>query len=126
MSPEQRLKTVLESIASCEKDAGRPRGSAILIAVSKTMPAEAITPVLYAGQRRFGENRVQEAAGKWPLLRQSTAGIELHLIGPLQTNKVRQALDLFDVIHTLDRPKLARALADEIQRIEKVRRFWCR
>ena len=84
-----------------------------LIAVSKTFAAEDIRPVLRAGQRVFGENRVQEARAKWPELKAEFAGVELHLIGPLQTNKVRDALKLFDVIQTLDRPRLAQALAAE-------------
>jgi pyridoxal phosphate enzyme (YggS family) len=88
----------------------------MLVAVSKTHPAEAIEPLLLAGQRMFGENRVQEAQAKWPALRARYSGTQLHLIGPLQTNKVRDAVALFDAIHTLDRPKLARALADEMAR----------
>ena len=87
----------------------------ILIAVSKTFFAEDIVPLIEAGQRIFGENRVQEAEQKWPALKGVTDDIELHLIGPLQTNKLRQALDLFDVFHTLDREKLARALAKECE-----------
>lgn len=94
------LEAVRQKIAGAE-----------LIAVSKTHNADAITPVLEAGQRIFGENRVQEAADKWPLLREKYDDITLHLIGPLQSNKVRQAVKLFDVIQTLDRPKLARALS---------------
>lgn len=86
---------------------------ATLIAVSKTQPAEYITPLLEAGQRHFGENRVQEAESKWPALRARFAGITLHLIGPLQTNKVKQAVALFDAIHSLDRESLAQALRKE-------------
>jgi pyridoxal phosphate enzyme (YggS family) len=82
----------------------------VLVAVSKTFDADAIAPLIAAGQRVFGENRVQEAAAKWPALKARTPDIELHLIGPLQTNKLKQALALFDVIHTLDRPRLAAAL----------------
>ncbi len=89
----------------------RPAGSVQLVAVSKTFGAEDIAPVLEAGQRVFGENRVQEAMGKWPGLRERFPGVELHLIGPLQTNKVREAVALFDVIETLDRESLAVALA---------------
>ncbi len=85
-----------------------------LVAVSKTFPGEDISPLLEAGQRVFGENRVQEAVGKWPQLKARYDGVELHLIGPLQTNKVREAVGLFDVIETLDREKLARALAKEL------------
>jgi hypothetical protein len=87
-----------------------------LVAVSKTHPAERIRLVLEAGHRIFGENRVQEAKAKWPQLRAEFSGIELHLIGPLQSNKAREALELFDVIHSLDRPRLAEALRAEIDR----------
>ncbi len=86
-----------------------------LVAVSKTFAAAQISPVIAAGQRVFGENRVQEALAKWPALKADTPDIKLHLIGPLQSNKTRDAVGLFDAIHTLDRPKLARILADEIQ-----------
>lgn len=87
-----------------------------LVAVSKTYPTEAIREALAAGQKVFGENRVQEAKAKFPDLRRDHPGLELHLIGPLQTNKVRDAVALFDVIETIDRPKLARAVADEMER----------
>ncbi|MEM9196579.1 MAG: YggS family pyridoxal phosphate-dependent enzyme [Pseudomonadota bacterium] len=90
-------------------------GPVELIAVSKVQPLERVEAVLAAGHRIFGENRVQEAAGKWPAFRDRFPGVTLHLIGPLQTNKVKQALDLFDVIQTLDRDKLARKLADAAQ-----------
>ncbi len=103
-------------ITRAERDAGRPVGAAQLVAVSKTFAAEDIRPVLMAGQRVFGENRVQEAASKWPGLRGEFTQIELHLIGPLQSNKVAEAVALFDCIHTVDRPKIAAALALEIQR----------
>lgn len=105
------LETVQKNIASAARDAGRSPADISLIAVSKTKPPEAIRPLLDAGQRVFGENKVQEAATKWPELRQKYDGVDLHLIGPLQSNKVRQAVQLFDVIETLDRPKLARAIA---------------
>ena len=95
--------------------AGAGAGPVELIAVSKVQPLDRVRAVLDAGHRVFGENRVQEAAGKWPELRAAYPGITLHLIGPLQTNKLRQALDLFDVIQTLDRDRLARKLADEAQ-----------
>jgi pyridoxal phosphate enzyme (YggS family) len=108
------LKDVRARIATAERDAGRPAGSVTLVTVSKTFGAEAIRPVLASGQRVFGENRVQEAQAKWPTLREEYADIELHLIGPLQSNKVRDAVALFDCIQTLDRPKLARALAAEM------------
>lgn len=91
-----------------------------LIVVSKTHPAEKIRPLLETGHRLFGENRVQEAAEKWPALRADFSDIELHLIGPLQTNKVKQAVALFDVIETLDREKLAKALKKEMQKQERV------
>ena len=87
----------------------------VLVAVSKTQPNEAVEEVLKQGHRIFGENRVQEAAGKWPDFRAQYGAVELHLLGPLQTNKVKQALDLFDVLHSLDRIKLARKIADEAQ-----------
>lgn len=111
-----RLAAVRSRIAEAAKAAGRPEHAASLVAVSKTHPAEIIHEALAAGQRVFGENRVQEAKGKWPALKDEFPGVELHLIGPLQTNKVREAVALFDVIETLDRPKLARALADEMER----------
>ena len=92
-------------------DAGRPQGTATLIAVSKLQPPERVEAVLQQGHRVFGENRVQEAAGKWPAWMAQFDGVELHLLGPLQTNKARQAMELFSTIHSLDRPKLARTLA---------------
>lgn len=110
------LERVRTDMARSEADQGRKPGSVTLVAVSKTMPAERIRPALAAGQRVFGENRVQEAQQKWPGLREAFSGIELHLIGPLQTNKVREAVALFDVIETLDREKLAVELAKEIAR----------
>ena len=105
------LDEVRRRVAAAEQAAGRMPGAARLIAVSKTQPPERLAAVLDAGHRVFGENRVQEAQGKWPGLRERFEGVELHLIGPLQSNKARAAFDLFDVIHTLDRPKLATALA---------------
>jgi len=105
------LQEITTRIASAEESAGRRPGSTCLIAVSKMQPPERITAVLDQGHRVFGENRVQEAAGRWPALRDLHEGIQLHLIGPLQTNKARQAVELFDAIHSLDRPKLARTLA---------------
>lgn len=112
-SVSDNLKTVQNDIAKACKQAGRAEGAVTLVAVSKTFDAEEIRPALEAGQRVFGENRVQEAHKKWPKLREDYSGIELHLIGPLQTNKVGEALALFDVIETLDREKLARAFAKE-------------
>ncbi|WP_114286382.1 YggS family pyridoxal phosphate-dependent enzyme [Candidatus Halocynthiibacter alkanivorans] len=105
------LSDIKTRIESEENRAGRSVGGVQLIAVSKMQPDENVVFVLEQGHRVFGENRVQEAAGKWPGFREQYEGIELHLIGPLQSNKVRQALELFDVIHTLDRPKLAQAIA---------------
>ncbi len=89
----------------------RPPGSTHLIAVSKVQPLERVVAVLDEGHRVFGENKVQEASGKWPDLKEKYDGVELHLIGPLQTNKTRQAMQLFDVIHSVDRPKLAKTIA---------------
>lgn len=96
--------------------AGRPAGSAFLTAVSKTQPWEVIAPVLKAGHRRFGENRVEEARDRWSPVRGDWPGLELRLIGPLQSNKAAEAVAFFDVIETVDRSKIARALADEIQK----------
>jgi len=96
--------------------AARNPAAVTLVAVSKTQSAERVTAALAAGQRVFGENRVQEAVAKWPALKQAWPQVELHLIGPLQTNKAREAVALFDVIETVDRPKLAQALAAEMTR----------
>jgi hypothetical protein len=111
-----RLREVLARIAAAAKAAGRDPDAVALVAVSKTFAAPDIAPVIAAGQRVFGENRVQEALGKWPGLKAQTAGLELHLIGPLQTNKAAAAVGLFDVVETLDREKLARVLAEEMRR----------
>lgn len=105
------LDDIKTRIASAEKAAGRMVGSACLIAVSKMQPNERVEAVLQLGHRCFGENRVQEAAGKWPNFRENFDGIDLHLIGPLQTNKARQAMDLCNAIHSVDRAKLAKTLA---------------
>jgi len=105
------LATIRARLADAEARANRPPGSVCLIAVSKLQPPERVEAVLREGQRVFGENRVQEAQGKWPDWRARFAGIELHLIGPLQTNKARVAVELFDAIHSVDRPRLATALA---------------
>jgi pyridoxal phosphate enzyme (YggS family) len=110
--PSTPLGAILGRIAAAAKACGRDPGDVTLVAVSKQQPWEAVAPVLAAGQTVFGENRVQEAQKRWADRRE---GLTLHLIGPLQTNKVRDALDLFDVVESLDRPKLARVLADEIQ-----------
>ncbi len=109
-----RLETIRLEIARALRDANRGVGSAQLIAVSKTHDAATIMPVLEAGQRIFGENRVQEAQSKWPELRSRFNDIELHLIGPLQSNKTAEAVSLFDCIHTVDREKIAAALGAEI------------
>ncbi|KZK80942.1 hypothetical protein PsW64_02623 [Pseudovibrio sp. W64] len=111
-----RLKEVKENIGKAETDVERPNGSVTLIAVSKTFEASDIKPVLEAGQRVFGENRVQEAMGKWPGLREEFEGVELHLIGPLQSNKAKEAIQTFDVIHTVDRDKIAKALKVEMDK----------
>lgn len=107
----QRLAEVEAGIAAAAARAGRKAEAVTLIAVSKTHDADAIRPLIAAGQRHFGENRVQEAAGKWPALRTETPGITLHLIGQLQSNKAEEAVALFDAIHSVDRPSLVEALA---------------
>ena len=105
------LSDIRHRIAAAETRAGRAPGSVALIAVSKVQPLERIEAVLEAGHRLFGENKVQEAAGKWPEFRARFDGVSVHLVGPLQTNKARQAMELFDAIHSVDRPKLAKTLA---------------
>jgi PLP dependent protein len=115
---------VIEAMDRAARDCARDPASVQLVAVSKTKDAEAIRPLITAGQRVFGENRVQEAESKWPALKAETSGLELHLIGPLQTNKVKEAVALFDVIETLDREKLAQALAVEITRSGKAPRLY--
>jgi pyridoxal phosphate enzyme (YggS family) len=112
----ERLAEIQAAIARAARDVGRSPADITLVAVSKTFPPEAIEPVLAAGQRVFGENYVQDAKAKWPALRERHDGVELHLIGPLQSNKAKDAVALFDAIHTLDRPSLAQALAKEIAR----------
>ncbi len=112
----KRLAEVEARVAAAARRAGRDPADVTLIAVSKTFGAEAILPVLAAGHRVFGENRVQEAERKWPPLRERHPDVRLHLIGPLQTNKAREAVALFDAIHTLDRDKLAGVLAKEMAR----------
>ena len=112
----ERIAGVRDQISAAAKRAGRGGGDVKLIAVSKTFAGGQIEPVILAGQKLFGENRVQEAQGKWPELKARYPEVELHLIGPLQSNKARDAVDLFDVIHTIDRPKIARAIAAEIER----------
>ncbi|MDW3180704.1 YggS family pyridoxal phosphate-dependent enzyme [Roseobacter sp.] len=105
------LEEISDRIAKAETAAGRENGSVKLIAVSKVQPNARVETVLQEGHRCFGENRVQEAAGKWPAFREAFDGIDLHLIGPLQTNKARQSFELFQSIHSLDRPKLAKIFA---------------
>ncbi|RVM37156.1 YggS family pyridoxal phosphate-dependent enzyme [Sinorhizobium meliloti] len=116
MEVEERLNEVLSRIRASEKSGNRPENAVSLVAVSKTFDAETIRPVIEAGQRVFGENRVQEAQAKWPALKRETPDIELHLIGPLQSNKAADAVALFDVIETIDREKIARAVAAEMKR----------
>jgi len=112
----EALAALRARIAEVARTAGRDPGDVTLVAVSKTQSIERVTAALAAGQRVFGENRVQEAAAKWPAPKQAWPQVELHLIGPLQTNKVRDAVALFDVIETVDRPKLAQALTAEMTR----------
>ncbi len=119
-----RLGEIRDRIGRAEADAGREPGSVTLVCVSKTFDAEVIRPVIVAGQRVFGENRVQEALSKWPVLRAETPGIELHLIGPLQSNKAREAVQFFDVIETVDREKIAVALAKEIAAVGRAPKLY--
>jgi len=111
------LEEIRSRIAAAEEKAGRAAGATKLIAVSKVQPNERVRAVLEEGHRIFGENKVQEAAGKWPAFREEFDGIEVHLIGPLQTNKARQAMELAQAIHSLDRPKLAGTIARIAQEI---------
>jgi uncharacterized pyridoxal phosphate-containing UPF0001 family protein len=120
-NPSPITRPLPSALASVEADiqracseARRDRASVTLIAVSKTFDADAIAPVIAAGQRVFGENRVQEAKAKWPGLMSAYPGIALHLIGPLQSNKAKEAVALFDAIHSVDRPSICEALAKEI------------
>ena len=113
------LAAVEQDIARACKEARRERASVTLVAVSKTYQAGAIEPVIAAGQRAFGENRVQEAKAKWPALMAAHAGLALHLIGPLQSNKAKEAVALFDAIHSVDRPSICEALAKEIDRQQR-------
>ncbi len=119
-----RWKKICAAIAGAERAASRPSGDVTLVAVSKTYDADAIWPVIAAGQRVFGENRVQEAMGKWPALRErltarSNETLELHLIGPLQSNKAKEAVATFDVIESVDRDKIAGALAKEMAKQDR-------
>jgi pyridoxal phosphate enzyme (YggS family) len=113
-TPSARLAAIGARIARAERIAHRPAGAVTLVAVSKTFPTEDVEALIGCGQRVFGENRVQEAKAKFPALREAHPDLELHLIGPLQSNKAREAVALFDVIHTVDREKIAAALAEEI------------
>jgi pyridoxal phosphate enzyme (YggS family) len=119
----ERLSDIRSQIAAATRAAGRPAGSVKLVIVTKTFGADAIAPLLAAGERLFGENRVPEAKDKWPQLKERHPGVELHLIGPLQTNKVRDALLLFEVIHSLDRPSLAAELQKAAARGTKIPRL---
>jgi pyridoxal phosphate enzyme (YggS family) len=119
----QRWRGVREAIDRAAHDAERDPAGVSLVAVSKTFPPEAIAPVLAAGQRVFGENRVQEAKAKWPDLRDRFPGVELHLIGPLQTNKAKEAIELFDVIETVDRESIAAELGKLIPKLGKTPRL---
>jgi hypothetical protein len=111
----EALAAVKARIAAAARCAGRDPASVELIAVTKTFAAPSILPVLDAGHRAFGENRVQEAKAKWPALRAQFPQLRLHLIGPLQSNKAREAVDLFDAVHTIDRPKIAKAIAEAMR-----------
>lgn len=119
MSAADRLAQIRSQISEAESAAGRAPGSTRLIAVSKTFEGSDILPVIQSDQRLFGENRVQEAKSKWPGLREAAPDIELHLIGPLQSNKAREAVELFDVIHTVDRDKIAAELATEMRALSR-------
>ena len=119
------LARVRDEIARAEADHGRQAGSVKLIAVSKTVEAGRIGEALAAGQRLFGENYVQESQGKWPALREAYPDADIHLIGPLQSNKAEDAVALFDAIHSLDRPSLAKALAKAVQKAGRRPRLLC-
>jgi len=126
-SPEntnERLQSVRQRMAQAAQRFDDTPHKVELVAVSKTFAEDVITPLLEAGQRVFGENRVQEAQGKWPDLKQQYAGVNLHLIGPLQTNKVKEAVKLFDVIESVDRDKLAKSLGAEMVKQGKVLSFF--
>ena len=118
-SPGERLADVREAIARTAKKAQRDLADVQLIAISKTHPAEAIEPLIACGQRVFGENRVQEAQGKWPALKAGTPDIELHLVGQLQSNKAEEAVALFEAIHGVDRPSLVKALAKAFAKTDR-------
>ncbi|UDL87705.1 YggS family pyridoxal phosphate-dependent enzyme [Mesorhizobium sp. PAMC28654] len=120
----QQFFAVRARIAAAEREAAREAGGVTLVAVSKTFDTADIQPVIEAGQRVFGENRVQEAQGKWPALKEAFPDIELHLIGPLQSNKAKEAVALFDVIETVDREKIAAELAKEIARQDRAPKLY--
>ena len=109
------LNVIKSKIKQAEKSSGRTIGSTQLLAVSKVQPNERVLNVLEQGHTIFGENKVQEAHGKWPAFRENFSNVKVHLIGPLQSNKVKQAVELFDAIHTIDRLKLAQKLSNEVQ-----------
>jgi pyridoxal phosphate enzyme (YggS family) len=115
----EALTAVRQKIEAACRDAGRDPSSVTLVAISKTFAADAVEPVIAAGHRVFGENRVQEAKAKWPPLKARYPDIELHLVGLLQTNKVKDALALFDMIHTVDRPSLCAALAKQMAKDQR-------
>ncbi len=121
----ERLESVRRAIAQASSDAGRGSDEVALVAVSKIVAAEAIRPVLEAGHRIFGENYVQESQRKWPALKETYSDVELHLVGPLQSNKAGDAVALFDVVHSLDRASLAAALAKAIDRAGRRPRLVC-
>lgn len=120
----QNLTNIRQTIADVTKNGDRAADSVELIAVSKTFSVDEIRPALEAGQRVFGENRVQESQQKWPELQSEFADVELHLIGPLQSNKTKEAVALFDVIHTVDREKIAKSLANEIEQQNKAMKLF--
>ncbi|MDR7034288.1 YggS family pyridoxal phosphate-dependent enzyme [Mesorhizobium sp. BE184] len=119
-----QLEAVKAKIAAAEREAKREAGSASLVAVSKTFGPDDIRPAIEAGQRIFGENKVQEAQGKWPALRAQYPGIELHLLGPLQSNKTKDAVELFDVIQSVDREKIAAEIAKETRKQGRTPRLY--
>ena len=124
MNSAEALAEVRRRIASAEREAGREAGSVSLTAVSKTFGEADIRPVIAAGQRVFGENRVQEAQTKWPRIKAEVSDVELHLIGPLQSNKAADAVALFDTIETVDREKIARAIAAEMRKQDRRPRLY--
>ena len=120
----ERLEAVKANIARAEREADRRAGAVTLVVVSKTFSADDIRPVIETGQRVFGENRVQEAQGKWQSLRDAFPDLELHLIGPLQSNKAKEAVALFEVIETVDREKIAAELAKEMKKQDRALRLY--